>query len=88
MEGKNMDEKQAFRKLKEYVSKGFEWRGIVEGSLHDDELSDLEKQLERVGFVDYFYNWSHNAEMHGPLWQYTVNENGMKFYNKMSEAVK
>ena len=40
-----MDEKQAFRKLSEYVEHGFEWRGIVQGSLHDEELSDLEKEL-------------------------------------------
>lgn len=78
-----MDEKQAFDKIAEYVCNGFEWRGIVEGSLHDEELSDLEKELGKAGFVDYFYNWSHNCEMQGPLWQYTVNEKGMNFYNKM-----
>ncbi len=83
-----MDEKQAFRKLSEYVKNGFEWRGIVEGSLHDDKLCELEMELRDAGFVDYFYNWSHNCEMQGPLWQYTVNERGMKFYNKMKGALK
>lgn len=74
--------KEVFEILNTYAAQGFVSKGSIFGSLHNKELSELEKYLERDGLVSYSYNSSFEHENTGSPWDYLVTEKGMKFYDQ------
>jgi hypothetical protein len=82
------DAKEVFDLLSNYSVKGFASHGSIFGSLHEEELSELEEYLSQSGLVNYSYNSSFEHENTGPPWDYIVTKKGMEFYNQYKGAIK